>query len=243
MPFTPSHPALVLPLTYLPQRLYSLTGLVIGSMTPDFEYFIRMRTQSNYSHTILGLLWFDLPLGLLLGFIFHNIVRDSLFNNFPTGLKSRFAIFNGFDWNKYFRTNWFVVIISILIGAGSHLLWDSFTHSHGYFVENIPSLSNKIAIATHQIPIYNILQHSSTLIGGLVIAISLYKLPSDINVTGPASYKYWIMLTGLTLTIIAIRLLFGLDYRQYGRLIVTCISAVLISLVIIPLIAKIKNNW
>jgi hypothetical protein len=42
MPFTFAHPAIVLPLKHLPKRWYSLTGLIIGSMTPDFEYFIRM---------------------------------------------------------------------------------------------------------------------------------------------------------------------------------------------------------
>ena len=39
MPFTFSYPAIVLPLTYLPRRWFSLTGLIIGSLTPDFEDF------------------------------------------------------------------------------------------------------------------------------------------------------------------------------------------------------------
>lgn len=52
MPFTFSHPSIVLPLTYLPKKWISLTGIVIGSLTPDFEYFLRMKIQSTYSHTI-----------------------------------------------------------------------------------------------------------------------------------------------------------------------------------------------
>lgn len=59
MPFTFSHPAIVLPLTSLPKRCISVTGFVIGSLTPDFEYFIRMKVKSEYSHTISGLFWFD----------------------------------------------------------------------------------------------------------------------------------------------------------------------------------------
>ncbi|WP_262496247.1 DUF4184 family protein [Flavobacterium piscis] len=39
MPFTFSHPAIILPLKYLPKNWISLTGLIIGSLTPDFEYF------------------------------------------------------------------------------------------------------------------------------------------------------------------------------------------------------------
>ena len=142
MPFTFSHPAIVLPLAYLPSRWVSLTGLVIESLTPDFEYFLRMKIQSNYSHTLGGLFWFDLPLGILLAFIFHNIVRSPLIDNLPDFLKERFLIFDRFHWNQYFKKNYLVVVISILIGAASHVLWDGFTHHGGYFVEKLPVLAD-----------------------------------------------------------------------------------------------------
>src|SRR5690606_7235327 len=241
MPFTFSHPAIVLPLTFLPRQWLSLTGLVIGSMTPDFEYFLRMRIKSNYSHTIDGLFWFDLPLGILLAFIFHNIVRDSLFDNLPTILKSRLTKFKQFDWNNYFKKNWLVVAISVLIGAASHIFWDSFTHDHGYFVQAIPALTNTVDILGRQVPTLKILQHSSTLLGGLVIVFALFKLPPDKNVAGQLNIKYWGILTTLTLTIIAVRLLSGLDYKLYGHVIVTAISAGLISLTLTPWLTKQKK--
>lgn len=240
MPFTFSHPAIVLPMTFLPRQWFSLTGLVIGSLTPDFEYFLRMRIQSNYSHTISGLFWFDLPLGLLLAFIFHTTVRDSLFDNLPTILRSRLLILKQFNWRDYFKKNWLVVTISILIGAASHIFWDGFTHDHGYFVQSIPSLINTVDLFGRQIPIFKILQHSSTLFGGLVIAFALFKLPPDKNVFGQFNLKYWSILTGLTLTIIALRLLSGLDYKLYGHVIVTSISAGLISLTLTPMLTRRK---
>jgi hypothetical protein len=236
MPFTFSHPAIVLPLTYLPRQWFSLTGLVIGSLTPDFEYFFRMRIKSNYSHTIDGLFWFDLPLGLLFAFIFHNIVRDSLFDNFPSILKSRFLAFRHFDWNGHFKKKWFVVTISILIGAASHIFWDGFTHDHGYFVQTIPALQNSMNFLGGQIPILKILQHSSTFIGGLVIAYAIYKLPTYKTENENINLNYWAILAGLTLAIISIRLLSGLDFKQYGNVIVTAISAALISLMLTPII-------
>ena len=242
MPFTFSHPAIVLPLTYLPRQWFSLTGLVIGSLTPDFEYFLRMRIKSNYSHTIDGLFWFDLPLGLLLAFIFHNIVRISLFDNLPTILKSRFSAFRQFNWNGHFRNNWLVVTISILIGAASHILWDSFTHDHGYFVQTIPMLQNSVDLFGRQILILKILQHSSTLIGGLLIAFAIYKLPTNKTEKENINLKYWIIVIGLTLTITAARFLTGLELKQYGNVIVTTISAGLISLVITPLMTRTKKT-
>jgi hypothetical protein len=244
MPFTFSHPAIVLPLTYLPKRWFSLTGLVIGSMTPDFEYFLRMKVKSEYSHTLTGLVWFDLPLGLLLCFIFQNIVRNSLFDNLPSFLKSRFLTFKRFNWNRHFKENWLIVIISILIGAASHLFWDSFTHSNGYFVQIIPALTNTVDLLGRQVPILKILQHSSTLFGGLLIAYVIYKLPTNTHINERINPKYWIIFFSVTLTIFLIRLISGLEQKQYGSAIVTAISAALISLTLTPWLTKTtEHNW
>lgn len=215
MPFTFSHPAIVLPLTFLPRQWFSLTGLVIGSLAPDFEYFLRMKVKSNYSHTVSGLFWFDLPLGLLLAFIFHNIVRDELFENLPKFLKSRFHAFQKLNWNEYFKANWFLVVISILIGSASHLLWDSFTHENGFFVKVIPSLAKTIEISGKHIPIFKILQHISTLIGGLIIVASIINLREDKHLAGKFNLKYWGLLVVFTLTIIGFRLLSGLNLKMY----------------------------
>lgn len=240
MPFTFSHPAIVLPLTYLPKRWFSLTGLVIGSLAPDFEYFLRMRVKSDYSHTLDGLFWFDLPLGILLTFIFHNIVRGSLFDNLPDFLKSRFSAFTQFDWNRHFKKNWLTVTISILTGAASHVFWDGFTHFHGYFAETIPVLTNNIDFLGKQIPILKILQHSSTLTGGLVIAFAIYKMPADKAEEGNINGKYWAILAVLTLAIILARFLSGLDLKQYGNVIVTAISAGLLGLILTPILLNKK---
>jgi len=137
MPFTFSHPAIVLPATLLPKRTYSLTGLIIGSITPDFEYFIRMKDFARYSHTWSGIFWFDLPLGIILAFIYHQIVRDSLLANLPTSIQIRLSQYSKFNWLKYFKRNWMLVIISLIMGSFSHLFWDSFTHSNGYFYEHL----------------------------------------------------------------------------------------------------------
>ncbi len=126
MPFTFSHPAIVLPLKNIFGKWVSLTGLIIGSLTPDFEYFIRMKIQSSYSHTITGTLWFNLPLGILLCFAFHNIVKRPLIENTPNFIQSRMTI----------KQNWIIVSLSIIIGAYSHIFWDSFTHSNTFFTNS-----------------------------------------------------------------------------------------------------------
>jgi hypothetical protein len=240
MPFTFSHPALILPLTYMPKKWYSLTGLIIGSMTPDFEYFIRMKSLSHYSHTLAGIFYFDLPLGILLAFIFHNIVRDSLYKNLPEFLKLRLTIFQNFDWNRFFVKNWIAISTSIIIGAASHILWDSFTHKFGYFVETIPVLKTRINLLGIHLPVYNILQHTSTVIGGLIIIFSFFSLPVTLREKNTIDLKFWAILIILSLFILAIRFLTGLDIRLIGQVIVTIISATLISLTLTPILLKFK---
>lgn len=244
MPFTFSHPAIVLPLITLNRKWFSLTGLIIGSMTPDFEYFLRMSIKSVYSHTVTGLFWLDLPLGIFLAFIFHNIVRNNLFDNLPYFLKARFSVFKSFNWNSYFKRHWWVVIISILIGAASHMLWDSFTHGDGYFVQILPALAKNLEISRWQIPISKILQHGSTIVGGMIIIYAIYKLPLDKDTrTGEINMNYWTICCGLTLLIIAVRVfLCGLQFKQYGTLIVCGISAGLISLIITSHLIQIKKK-
>jgi hypothetical protein len=242
MPFTFSHPAIILPLKYLPGNWFSLTGLIVGSLTPDFEYFIRMKVQSNYSHTIYGMLWFDLPLAILLCFIFHNLVRNDLFKNLPKHIQSRTLVYTEFNWNNYFKRSWVIIIISTLIGIASHLFWDSFTHDHGYFVNKISVLRNSFFIFDKEIPILKIGQHLSTLIGGIIIMFTISKLPKNNIPSYPSNKIYWPLLVTLTIMIILIRLLTITNYSAYGHIIVSLISAFLISLILTPVVIKLKNN-
>ncbi|WP_343616291.1 DUF4184 family protein [Flavobacterium sp.] len=242
MPFTFSHPAIVLSLKYLPNKWFSLTGLVIGSVTPDFEYFIRMRVQSNYSHTIGGIFWFDLPLGLLLCFIFHNIVKNPLFQNLPNFFQARVLTFTQFNWNHFFRRNWIIVLFSILIGIGSHLLWDSFTHDHGYFVNRISFLKESILLFNHKILVLKLAQHTSTILGGIVILHSFLKLPETITDLFKINRNYWITLALIAFLILILRFAAGLGFKEYGHIIVSIISSIFISSIVAPLLLNFNKT-
>lgn len=241
MPFTFSHPAIILPLNYLSKKWFSMTGLVIGSLTPDFEYFIRMKIESNYSHTFWGIFYFDLPLGILLTFIFHNIVKDKLFENLPKELNQRFITIEKQNWNKYFTENWMIVILSIIIGTISHIFWDSFTHESGFFVKNIAGLSNSFEIFGKQIKYLKILQHSSTLIGAIAIAYAIYQLPKVETVKTKINLKYWLIVGLITLSIFGLRINTEENSKLVGNLIVSLIASLMIGIIITPMIMNKKN--
>lgn len=240
MPFTFSHPAIILPLAYLPKRWFSLTGLIIGSLMPDFEYFLRMEIRSDFSHTFEGVFLFDLPLGIVTAFVFHNIVRNNLFDNLPYILKSRVVIFKNFNWNTYFKKNWLVVIFSVIIGTFSHILWDSFTHDTGYFVQKFEILNQSVELFDKQIPILKILQHLSTFIGAFVIGFSFYKLPTHTTNNKSINLNYWLTFFGFIIVFVFIFLTVSSAQYAIGNLIVSIISLSMLALILTSLVIKTK---
>lgn len=238
MPFTFSHPSIILPFAYSPRNWFSMTGLIIGSLTPDFEYFLRMRMQGSFGHSLLGLFFFDLPVGLLLAFVFHLIIKNDLLLNLPFFLKAKLLKFNNFRWIDYFKLNWFTVVYSILIGGFSHLFWDGFTHHDGFFVDLIPNLKTKVELFHFQIPIFTILQHTSSLIGAILILIALFKLPTDKLIEKHIDLIYWFSLFSIALLVLVIRIFNELKIDQLGNVIVSIISSFVIGLIFAPKISS-----
>lgn len=169
MPFTLSHPAAVLLLKDKFGKWLNFAGLVIGSLVPDFEYYVRGEARSIYGHTILGVIYFDLPIALIMYMVWIYIIKPA-------------QIFWPFDYNterekqKIFNTKFlYTLLISMLIGISTHLLWDSFTHVSGFFVKNFVSLGLNINLLGYTIPIYKLLQHVSSIIGFFIIIVFLFK--------------------------------------------------------------------
>ena len=74
MPWTLAHPAAVLPLRRWPKYL-PFTGLVVGSMAPDFGYYTGHFDLARDAHSPLGLLALCLPTGLLVVLLLRRLRR------------------------------------------------------------------------------------------------------------------------------------------------------------------------
>ena len=242
MPFTFSHPAIVLPLSSVPKRWISMAGLIIGSMVPDFEYFIRLKVESIYSHTWLGLFWFDLPIGLVTLIIYQQLIKDRLIDNLPQILYERLCVFKGNLNEGYSFQNISIMVVSILIGATSHILWDGFTHPDGLFVKSFTTLNTIINIAGHHVHVYKIIQHASSLLGAFAILITVYLLPIS-NCNNKQSFRgYWVLVFSVATIMLIIKLLAGLRITQYGNLIVTIIAGCFLGLIIASLSLSRQQN-
>jgi hypothetical protein len=175
MPFTPAHAAAALPLR---RTGLVFSALVIGCLTPDFEYFLLLGPRGIFGHTILGIFVLDLPLGLLVFWLFHRYLEPVLlewFSNNPAPRANSSAGRFMFNWRTLGLT-----AISIVISAITHIIWDSFTHPNFWTYHHWLLLHQ-----TLQLPViggvkyYKVLQHVSTVLGLLILFLWLKHLPSS----------------------------------------------------------------
>ncbi len=169
MPLTIAHPALVIPIRH---RLV-LSALVIGSMAPDFSKIFSLSHGVTLGHSVPGIFWFCVPVGLIFFILFQHLLKKPLFLLLPANHQTRL-----FPWLDPFplRTaaQWGLVIVSLIIGAFTHLFWDSFTHERGWFVEVLPFLqSDLFTFRRHSFQIYKCLQYAST-VAGLIFLAACY---------------------------------------------------------------------
>jgi hypothetical protein len=166
MPLTISHPAASVPLARLG---LVFSALVIGSMTPDFPHFIPLLSNSKFSHSMVGLLAYCVPLGLISLGVFHFLIKYPALALLPFQHQQRLSgVAHNFSFGPLHR--FLLIILSILLGALTHILWDSFTHPTGWMVKQFIVLKAPvISTGSQSVPTYQFLQHGSTLFGGMLL--------------------------------------------------------------------------
>jgi len=167
MPVTPAHAALALPLSRVAPAL-PLAPLVIGTLSPDFEYLVRLSPTGRFAHSLPGLLVFCVPVSLIAWGLWYAVVRPALVPLLPPGMAPptsqrptgapRPLIALGLG------------AVAALLGAISHVSWDAFTHANGWAVAHLPILGGEASLGS---PLgmrwFKVLQYGSSLAGVVVI--------------------------------------------------------------------------
>ncbi|HEX9060624.1 MAG TPA: DUF4184 family protein [Clostridia bacterium] len=233
MPFTLAHPAAVLPLKAKFAKYFDLTGLVLGSMAPDFEYFIRFRPEAVIGHKIIGFLLLNLPLCFVIAFLVHKIIKKPFIMSMPSPIDRWYSYMAHKDWRLRGFKGVIVFIYSSLLGMITHVLWDAFTHENGRFVSLFLILSVKVHIWGYSFPIYKILQHGSTLLGVTVICLFLLGLrdekavPANIKPCLKVLYFLSILLCSVAFILIGLLLSsFDLSFKSSGVAVVVFINGI-----------------
>jgi hypothetical protein len=172
MPFTLAHPAAILPLVRLLGRRAVPSALVVGSMTPDLAYVVPFVRRAA-SHSPAGLVWFCLPVGLLAYWAFHLLIAPALVALLPPPLRARLAGTLPRPARAP-EAPLAMLLACLLLGAMTHLAWDAFTHRGAPGVLLIPALDVRLfAFGGYDVRGYRLLQHASTVVGLLVLAVWL----------------------------------------------------------------------
>jgi Domain of unknown function (DUF4184) len=171
MPLTTAHPVASILLRKPMGRFGVLSALIIGSMTPDFHYFIPLHVGRDHSHSLLGLVWYCLPMGLVSYWFFHRFFKHAFCDLLPLAVKQKIAWI--IDQNKTSKQIPFLaVVLSLLVGSLTHIVWDSFTHGTSPVVMAISPLQYPITyIGDYAVTVYKVLQHGSSVVGTLVMSI------------------------------------------------------------------------
>lgn len=240
MPFTFSHPALIIPLRRLPAKHVSMTGLVIGSIVPDFEKFIKMSGGNIYSHTYPGILWFNLPLALGLAFIFHLVVRDTLIDNLPMFFRARLEKYKRFKWSRRFKRNPGVVAASIMFGAFFHIILDSVTHEGASNMDLFPFLLNYSTFWKVTLMWVVILDLTLSVVGLFCVIYALVKLPATPVKPKPIAdcLRFWTSVAFVTVVIAALKFFFGGPLANYWQITYIAIGAGLMGVLLSAIIWK-----
>ena len=170
MPFTLAHAAAALP--FRRTRLI-LSAVVVGTFAPDFEYFLRMTPGGHFGNTLPGVFVLDLPLSLVVLWLFHAYMREPMVALLPDPIQCR--IFPGPRTFRFWGPARLALIFgSILVGVGTHILWDSFTHPTFWLYRHWAVLSQTVRLpVVGTVQYYKLFQHGSTVIGCAALLIWL----------------------------------------------------------------------
>src|SRR5262245_22389631 len=108
---------------------------MVGSMAPDFGYFFSYEVIRPLTHSFPGLFFFDLLMGLMVWLVYVGVLEKATITLLSDRWHTRFAHTDPLTIRLIGRA-----AIAILLGAATHVLWDSFTHRGTWVMRVFPAL-------------------------------------------------------------------------------------------------------
>jgi hypothetical protein len=200
VPFTITHVVAILPLT-TPRlsRWFSPTALAIGAMVPDVPLMAPFIGTYGWSHDLaIGPITYNLVVGLVVFALWTFVLRRPLTDLAPDGLRARLA-----PARAVRGRGWLVVVLSLVVGAYTHLIWDSFTHANRWGTNNLPLLNAYLG----PLPVFKWLQHGCGILGMVFLGwwlVRWWRRTSPHPVPVRRSTSRFRRLTALTLPLSAV---------------------------------------
>lgn len=185
MPFTPSHAVVALPFVRTP---LVPAAIAVGAMAPDLPLFTRGFPLAYGRTHDLAWLPATVLLALVLLLAWRCLLRPAARELSPDWLARRLPS----EWDRSapgafrdtvgitaerlpgkrqrWRVSWrrmLLLVVSLVLGVLSHVLWDLFTHDGRAGVEAFPVLNEQWGPVTG----YKWVQHGSSVIGLVIVAV------------------------------------------------------------------------
>lgn len=149
--------------------------MMVGSVVPDFGYFIRRFDLAAIAHSVMGGVSVSLPIGLVLYTVCLWLWQD-VANLLPQPHRAFWLSAPHHLANHRLKT-WAGVTIAIFLGAYSHNIADSFTHGNGWTVMHIAFLRTPLfTLGGDAIAPYRLLQHGGSILGMVMLVWLYYRV-------------------------------------------------------------------
>ena len=172
MPFTVSHAAAVLPLQRITRSRIPLAAMMIGSMAPDFPYFLPFDLGRTSTHDFDGLFLYCWPMGLAVWLLFVKLLERPTIELLPAPWRERVPRSGPVTPRALLLAS-----LGVIIGAMTHIAWDSFTHGQTPVSTLFPVLETRLfEFRGRSIYVFAVLQYLSSIAGLLALAYWAYNL-------------------------------------------------------------------
>ena len=210
MPFTFAHPAAILPLRR--SRFLQTVPLIIGSMVPDAPYFFPWRIAKYVyeTHTLSSSFTVDVPMGMAF-LVATLLLKEPL--TVLLGARARYTCLRSIERFYERPLHWPIALFSILIGAWTHIAWDSVTPQYGWTAERVAALSAPVSIFGWDTETSHLLQYLSSIFGLMVLALwfrsLLIRVPRSVAADSSRPGAQWWLLSLIALVSVTIGVYHG----------------------------------
>jgi hypothetical protein len=145
-------------------------------MSPDIGYFIFQTTDFRFGHTLLGILFFCVPISLAALWLFHSFLKYPLISLLPEAhRKHLLPVARRFRFGPL--PHFAIIVLSIVVGALTHIVWDAVTHEGELGARNFAFLRRPIwnSAASDPLKLCDVLQHASTFLGAVLLVLWYFR--------------------------------------------------------------------
>lgn len=177
MPYTLSHVIIALPISVISKRKVPVVAVAVGSISPDFPYMVALSPTHAPGHSMLGVLLYCLIPSLLFLFGWYRWLEKYTLEFWKLPARSDSSEMPSIG----------LIIVGVLLGAYSHVLWDATSHSYGFIAENSQFLNDTYFTK----PLYKWNQYGSGVLG--LIALGFwYVLAWFENINSQYNGKFYL---------------------------------------------------